>query len=99
MDNRLTYPLPSRKAVAAAIETLVTVLDVIDGDPDLETIDEREPDGDETDAAWIEWNTMRGAAKRGPNIAGDHEDDEDDDPREDDGCDCEHDGREPDDGV
>jgi hypothetical protein len=73
-----------RAILAAAVEVLVNEIDLIDGDTDLEPIDEREPDGDETDAAWIEWHTMRGSQKRGPNIAGDHEDDEDGDPAEDD---------------
>jgi hypothetical protein len=90
MDDRLTYPLPSRTALTAAIDTLVHVLDLMDGDPDLEPIDEREPDGDEADAAWIEWHTMRGAAKHGANACGWNEDDEDSDPPEDDdgGGDC-----------
>lgn len=30
--------------------------------------------------AWIEWQTMRGSQKRGPNVTQAHEDDEDDDP-------------------
>lgn len=34
--------------------------------------------------AWIEWTTMRGSQKRGPNIAQMHEDAEDDNPAEDD---------------
>lgn len=34
--------------------------------------------------AWIEWHTMRGSQKRGPNITQSHEDAEDDDPAEDD---------------
>lgn len=84
MTDRLSYPLPSRKALAAAVEVLVDLIDMIDGDTDLEPIDEREPDGDEADAAWIEWHTMRGSQKRGPNISTWNEDDEDDDPLEDD---------------
>ena len=39
---------------------------------------------DQGDQSAIEWTTMRGPQKRGPNIAG-HEDDEDNDPAEDDG--------------
>ena len=34
--------------------------------------------------AWIEWHTMRGSQKRGPNITQAHEDAEDDDPADDD---------------
>lgn len=59
-----------------------------------------EPGCDIADAgenAWIEWHTMRGSQKRGPNITQANEDDEDDDPAEpDDHGGCEHDGREPD---
>jgi hypothetical protein len=43
-----------------------------------------EPDGDEQDAAWVEWDKMRNASNRGPNITGKHEDDEDDDRAEED---------------
>lgn len=35
---------------------------------------------DADDTAWVEWHTMRGAQKKGPNLLGGHEDDEDDDP-------------------
>lgn len=63
---------------------LIERLDLTDGDPDDETDDpDLEPIGDEADGAWIEWNTMRGSQKRGPNILPTYnEDDEDDDPRE-----------------
>lgn len=72
----------NRDELDNAIEVLVTLLDVWDGDPDEETDDpDLEPAGDEKDAAWIEWHTMRGSQKRGPNIlATQNEDDEDDDP-------------------
>lgn len=83
----------NRDEIGHTIEVLVALLDVWDGDPDAE------PNGDERDAAWIEWDTMRGSQKRGPNIATDHEDTEDDDPgEEDDHGGCEHDGREPESG-
>ena len=39
---------------------------------------------DQDAGAWIEWNTMRGSQKRGPNIMAGREDDEDDDAAEDD---------------
>lgn len=45
--------------------------------------------------AWIEWQTMRGSQKRGPNIAHDHEDTEDDDPAEED----DHSGQVDEDGI
>ena len=65
--------------IAEAIEILLDVLDLMGGDPDVELNgDEEEPCGDETDAAWMEWHTMRGSAKRGANFAGRHEDDEED---------------------
>jgi len=100
----LPAPLPDimgrRAAIAAAIETLIDVIDLIDGEPDGEDNGDDEPTGDEEDAAWIEWNQMRGSQKRGATILPTYnEDDEDDDPREDDGFDCEHDGSEPDDGI
>ncbi|MBV2147430.1 hypothetical protein KRZ98_03905 [Sphingobium sp. AS12] len=37
---------------------------------------------DQDAGAWIEWHTMRGSQKRGPNILAGREDDEDDDPAE-----------------
>lgn len=81
------YSLAGRhKEIAAAIETLIDVLDLIDGDPDVELNgDEHDSDGDEKgDQAWIEWGAMRGSQKGGPNILAGHEDDEDDDPGEED---------------
>lgn len=42
------------------------------------------PVADRGEHAWIEWHTMRGSQKRGPNIARTHEDVEDDDPAEED---------------
>lgn len=75
----------NRDELGNAIEVLVTLLDVWDGDPDEEDDDPAEAAGDEKDAAWIEWHTMRGSQKRGPSIlATDNEDDEDDDPAEED---------------
>lgn len=53
---------------------LIDRLDTIGGDPDCE------PDGCDQDQAWVEWHTMRGSQKRGPNILAGHEDDEEDDP-------------------
>lgn len=77
-----------RTAISQSIEALIGLLDLIDGSPDVEL------NGDEEDAAWIEWGTMRGSQKGGPNILAGHEDDEDDDP--DTGCEdgpCGDDGR------
>lgn len=67
-----------RRTIEALAAVFVDLLIIADPDP------EREPDGDEADAAWVEWNAMRGSQKRGPNIAGEHEDDEDSDPAEED---------------
>lgn len=42
---------------------------------------------DQDAGAWVEWHTMRGSQKRGPNILAGREDDEDSDPAEDDDSD------------
>jgi hypothetical protein len=71
----------SEHEIAEAIEVLVDVLDLVRGDPDLEPGGDDEPleaNGDTRDAAWIEWQNMRGSQKRGPNIASENEDDEED---------------------
>lgn len=75
-----------RGAITRSIEVLVGLLDLIDGNPDVELNgDEHDSDGDEKgDQAWIEWGTMRGSQKGGPNILAGHEDDEDADPGEED---------------
>ncbi len=97
-DELETIPAP---VIADTIEKLLEVLDGRDGDPDVEPNgDELDDPGDLQDAAWIEWNTMRGAAKIGPNLAGEHEDDaaEDDDPGGGNVTDEPHDG-EAEDGI
>ena len=80
-----------RLTLEAFMTVAVEMLDLADGDADLEDNADREAnDGDEQDVAWIEWNTMHGPQKRGHNrLAGeeDDEDDEDDDPPEDDDSD------------
>ena len=85
-----------RGKLAAFVTVAIDLLDVLDGDADLEgecsedevsratdigrlVVDDG-PGCDIADAgenAWLEWHTMRGTQKRGPNIAT-HEDDEDD---------------------
>lgn len=67
-----------RRTIEALATVFVGLLDIAQPDP------EREPDGDEADAAWVEWDKMAPASKRGPNIAGHHEDDEESDPAEED---------------
>lgn len=75
----------NRDELGNAIEVLVALLDIWDGDPDAEDDDPAEAAGDEKDAAYVEWHTMRGSQKRGPNILPtQNEDDEDDDPAEED---------------
>lgn len=76
----------NREELGNTIEVLVALLDIWDGDPDEECADaDLEPTGDEKDAAYVEWHTMRGSQKRGPNILPTYnEDDEDDDPAEED---------------
>ena len=61
---------------------MIDVLDMIGGDhdADAEEGDPAEPIGDEADAAWVEWDKMRGSQKRGPNCTVGEEDDEEDDP-------------------
>lgn len=67
---------------------LIERLDLADGDPDNEPGGDVEPalaNGDCEDAAYIDWDQMRGSQKRGPNVLPTYnEDDEDDDPAEED---------------
>jgi hypothetical protein len=76
----------SAHEIAEAVTVLIDVLDLLGGDADEEDDDpDLEPTGDEEDGAWVEWQTMRGSQKRGPNILPTYnEDDEDDDPAEED---------------
>jgi hypothetical protein len=87
-----------RPKLEAFIEIGISLLDLIDPDPEAEEIgledafishDPRFADQveDNEAGAWIEWMTMRGSQKPGPNILAGHEDDEDDDPAEDDDSD------------
>ena len=70
------------RAIGLAIDALIARLDEASGDPDAEDDGTAEEDGTQLDGAWVEWNTMRGASKRGPNLMLGEEDDEDDDPAE-----------------
>ena len=89
-----------RAKVEAFVEIAIGLLDTLDGDAEAELDDPPEPNGDEKDVAYVEWHTMRGSQKAGPNILSNHEDDEEDDAAEDDDPGgCEHDGREPEDGY
>lgn len=69
-----------RNVVHDMIERLIEQLDDRDPDPDLEQDDPTENNGDDVgDMAWVEWTTMRGSQKAGPNIiVGFNEDIEDD---------------------
>lgn len=75
-----------RRELEGFISVALDLLDLADGDPDVELNgDEQDANGDDQgDQAWVEWHTMRGASKRGPNILAGQEDDEDDDPAEED---------------
>lgn len=107
-----TLPLPPRAAIEAAVETLLGVLDALDGDPDVEDNgDERDDDGDTRDASFPEqfwqlgehlrsspagWRWERGVIM--PNGPALHEDAEQDDEPEQDDDDHEDDGREREEG-
>lgn len=84
--------------IGNTIEVLVALLDIWDAplnpdEPDFRPTDgdglpgdpkDEEDSGDAEHGAYIEWQTMRGSQKRGPNVVLGHEDDEDDDPAEED---------------
>lgn len=70
----------TRAELHGFIAVALDLADTLDGDADSEPDDQDEVQGDELDSSWIEWTTMRGAAKRVPNLLVGHEDDEDDDP-------------------
>ena len=77
-----------RSTLEAFMTVAVEMLDLADGDADLEENADREAsDGDAQDQAWIEWHAMHGSQKRGHNRLAGQEDDEDDDPPEDDDSD------------
>lgn len=81
----------TRSQLETLIETGIAMLDEVDPDPDDanfarlndglpgEPLDTELIGDDQGDQAWIEWNTMRGSQKPGPNIVAGREDDEDDD--------------------
>ena len=70
----------NRDDLGAAIEVMVSLLDIWDGQPDDEEGGDLELTGDDRgDQAWVEWHTMRGTQKRGLNVLAGQEDDEDDD--------------------
>lgn len=88
----------NRDELGNTIEVLVALLDIWDAplDPDAAEFapisdglpgdpGDHEPTGDEEGGAYVEWTTMRGSQKRGPNLLAGHEDAEEDDaPEEDD---------------
>lgn len=88
----------NRDQLGSAVEVLIALMDVADGDPDAENATDAEDDfalsplalrfaehgagctvSDSDAGAWIEWSTMSTGQRRGPNIMGEHEDDEEDD--------------------
>lgn len=84
-----------RAEIEAFIAVAIDLLDLSEPDPDAEEIDledsfvDHHADGpgcpvadSAGDQSAVEWTTLRGAQRRGPNIVA-HEDEEDDDPAED----------------
>ncbi|MXP27907.1 hypothetical protein GRI58_03605 [Porphyrobacter algicida] len=85
----------NRDELGNAIEVLVALLDIWDGEPDDE-VTEAEDDfldrpkrpwdrpgcdiADPGENAWIEWDQLRHRHRRGPNISSEDENAEDDDP-------------------
>ena len=58
-----------RSTLEAFLTVAVELLDVADGDADLEENADREAsDGDDQDQAWIEWHAMHGSQKRGDKL-------------------------------
>lgn len=53
-----------RDQLAGFIAVAIDLLDLADGDPDLELVDEREPDGDGADVGWPEWDQRHPNDKR-----------------------------------
>jgi hypothetical protein len=50
------FPIVDRKAIADEIERLIMLLDMVDGDCDLEETGDREDTHDrEEDPSWLEW--------------------------------------------
>lgn len=89
----LRYARNDRESLEALLSVAIDLLDLMDGDPDLEDGADREAhDGDDQgDISWSEWHQRgwRDLLKAGPEVAttcsiGDYEDDEDDDAGEDD---------------
>ncbi|QNG45010.1 hypothetical protein [Sphingobium yanoikuyae] len=80
----------SREELEGFVAIAIDLMDVADGNPDLEDGGDNELDGDaQGDQAWPEWHTRgwRTQRKAGPEMAsscriGGQEDDEDDDPAE-----------------
>jgi len=62
-----------RPRLAAFVTVAIDLLDTLDGDPDLE------PDGDEQDAAYVEWSCLHQRQRNRPNLTLGQEDDEQDD--------------------
>ncbi len=86
------------KEIGDTIEGLIAFMDDLGGDPDLEeeALEDAFVDHparfadmveDSEAGAYIEWMSLRGSQKRGPNMLAGHEDAEDDDPAEDDDSD------------
>lgn len=89
----------SRTELEAVVSVGIDLMNMTDGDPDLEDATDAEDDftlsdmalgfggrgpgceaSDQDAGAYVEWHTMRGSQKRGPNVLAGHEDAEEDDP-------------------
>jgi len=68
-----------RPRLAAFVAVAIDLLDVLDGDADLEPNGDDEPTGDEQDAAYVEWTSLRGNQRGLACSASANEDDEQDD--------------------
>ena len=68
-----------RPRLAAFVTVAIDLLDTLDGDADLEPEPDLEPDGDEQDAAYVEWSCLHQRQRSKPNLTLGQEDDEQDD--------------------
>lgn len=71
-----------RRKLATFAQVAIDILDILDGDPDLEAGGDDEPrsaDGDTRDVAYAEWTSLRGRDRAKCQWVSDHEDDEEDD--------------------
>ncbi len=68
-----------RPRLAAFVTVAIDLLDILDGDADLEPNGDDEPNGDEQDASYVEWPCLHHRQRSKPNVTLGQEDDEQDD--------------------